>query len=175
MRVALVSCALVGLGLLCAGCSVDAPSIVAITPGRDARDVPANQEIRIAFDRPMDHRSVETRFELRPALGGCGSAAPCALVWRGNAVAFSRPMDLGSLKTAISLSPQTPYLIRPRPGGDGSQVEVVPTELLRSGLVYTVAVQGASDSHGNLLPGRLARSFTAGGASFARRIAFLIS
>jgi len=242
MRVALVSCALVGLGLLCAGCSVDAPSIVAITPGRDARDVPANQEIRIAFDRPMDHRSVETRFELRPALGGCGSAAPCTLVWRGNAVVFThpqvnfhlstayevllhggyrdaggkqnslehswsftteglpaltavdpsdgsvgvpadrnivltfnRPMDLGSLKTAISLSPQTPYLIRPRPGGDGSQVEVVPTELLRSGLVYTVAVQGASDSHGNLLPGRLARSFTAGGASFARRIAFLIS
>lgn len=225
-----------------AACSVDAPSIVAIVPGRDARDVPTNQEVRIAFDRPMNHQSVETRFELRPPLDGCGRAGGCGLNWRGNSVVFThtqqnfrlgtryevllhggysdangrqntlehswafttegppalsavhpadrslgvapdrnlaltfnRPMDLGSLKTAISLSPETPYLIRARSGGDGSQVLVVPTELLHSGVVYTLAVQGAVDTHGNLLPGRLARSFTVGGASFARRIACLIS
>ena len=225
-----------------AACSVDAPSIVAIVPGRDAHDVPTNQEIRIAFDRPMNHQSVESRFELRPPLDGCGRASGCGLAWRGNAVVFThpqlnfrlqtryevllhggysdangkpntlehswafltegppalsaidppdrslgvapdrnlaltfnRPMDPGSLKTAISLSPQTPYLIRARSGGDGSQVEVVPTELLHGGVEYTLAVQGAIDTHGNLLPGRLARSFTVGGATFARRIAFLIS
>jgi hypothetical protein len=230
-----------GAVLLLSGCTLDPPNIVAITPGRDAHDVPANQEIRIAFDRPMDHRSVETRFELRPTLDGCGSAA-CSLIWRGNTIAFShpqfnfrlgavyevllhggyrdatgrpnslehswtftvegppaltaidppdgatavapdkniiltfnRPMDLGSLKTGVSISPEVPYLIRARPGGDGSQLEVVPAALLRSGAVYTVAVQGASDTHGNPLPGRVARSFSVGAASFNRRIACLIS
>ncbi|HYM51349.1 MAG TPA: Ig-like domain-containing protein [Candidatus Limnocylindrales bacterium] len=228
------------LASVLSACSVDAPNIVSIAPGRDARDVPTNQEIRIAFDRPMDHRSVESRFELRPPPDGCAGAAACGLTWQGNTLVyrhavnlrpdtrydvvlhggyrdangkenslehswafvteglpalstidpadgalgvapdrnivltFSRAMDLGSLRTAIGISPQTPFLVRARPGGDGSQVEVIPTELLHPDTAYTVTVEGALDAHGNTLPGRVARSFTAGNPSFARRIAFLI-
>jgi Tol biopolymer transport system component len=239
-RLLLVSLTL-PLAFLNASCSLNAPNIVAIAPGRDARDVPTNQEIRIAFDRSMDHRSVESRFELRPPLQGCVAPA-CQLVWRQNALVFihphlnlqfdtryvvllhsgygdsngnqnslehswafttegrptlsavdppdgatgvapdrnivltfNRPMDSASLASAISISPEIPFLIRARPGGDGSQVEVVPTELLRPGGAYSVAVDAALDTHGNTVVGRLESRFTVGAVSEARRIAFLIA
>src|SRR2546425_12024276 len=69
-----------------AACSADPPKIVSIDPSRGAGDVPTNQDIRVEFDRPMDHASVEGRFELKPALPGCAVSARCRFVWNRNAL-----------------------------------------------------------------------------------------
>src|SRR3989442_3190016 len=77
------------LGAALAACSADPPKIVSIDPSRGAGDVPTNQDIRVEFDRPMDHASVEGRFELQPALPGRAGSARRRFVWNPKALIFS--------------------------------------------------------------------------------------
>src|SRR3989442_64227 len=72
-----------------AACSADPPKIISVVPGRGGTDVATNQDIKIDFDRPMDHASVENRFELQPALAGCTAASHCRFVWTKNALIFT--------------------------------------------------------------------------------------
>lgn len=74
-----------------AGCAFIPPRIVGISPARDARDVASNQEIRVSFDRAMDHGSVESHFELRPKLAGCAESQRCGFAWTNNTLVFSHP------------------------------------------------------------------------------------
>jgi len=86
-----------------AACSADPPKIVSIDPSRGAGDVPTNQDIRVEFDRPMDHASVEGRFELKPALPGCAVSARCRFVWNRNALIFTHK--------SVNLDPATTYTV----------------------------------------------------------------
>jgi Tol biopolymer transport system component len=222
-----------------AGCSFDSPNITGISPAREATDVPTNQEVSITFDRAMNRTSVERRFELRPALGGCRTA--CKLVWRGNTLvythpgvtfqlstryevilhagyadsggttngldhswffstegrpvltavspsdhatgvpvdtnlvlSFNRPMDADSIQAGVQLEPTTPFTLRARPGGDGSQFEVIPLSVLSGSQSYTLSLENAMDTHGNMLLGRQLIRFTTGAASYPRRVAYLV-
>lgn len=91
------------LGAALAACSADPPKIVSIDPSRGAGDVPTNQDIRVEFDRPMDHASVEGRFELKPALPGCAVSARCRFVWNRNALIFTHK--------SVTLDPATTYTV----------------------------------------------------------------
>src|SRR2546428_12693024 len=83
-----------------AACSADPPKIVSIDPSRGAGDVPTNQDIRVEFDRPMDHASVEGRFQLKPALPGRAVSARCPLVLNPNALIFPhKNVDQGPATT----------------------------------------------------------------------------
>ena len=86
-----------------AACTADPPKIVSIDPSRGAGDVPTNQDIRVEFDRPMDHASVEGRFELKPALPGCAVSARCRFVWNRNALIFTHK--------SVNLDPATTYTV----------------------------------------------------------------
>jgi hypothetical protein len=88
----LVAGAALAGALACSACALGGPSIVAISPDRDARDVPTNQTLRITFDHPMNHASVEKRFQIRPAVSGCG-AGRC-LSWKDNTLVFTPPTNL---------------------------------------------------------------------------------
>src|SRR5918911_909900 len=90
--VSLVGGLALACALACSACALGGPSIVAIAPNRDARDVPTNQTLRITFDHPMNHSSVEKRFELRPAVAGC--AAGRCLSWKDNTLLFTPPTNL---------------------------------------------------------------------------------
>src|ERR1700682_5055259 len=50
---------------------------------------------------------------------------------RNIVLSFSRPMRADSMRAAIQLSPDAPFLLRSKPGGDGSQFEIIPTALLQ--------------------------------------------
>ncbi|HSO93861.1 MAG TPA: Ig-like domain-containing protein [Candidatus Dormibacteraeota bacterium] len=222
-------------------CAINPPRIVAISPGRDSQDVATNQEVRITFDRAMNHQSVESRFELQPRLTGCdASPRDCHFAWTGNTLvflhtrinfdvstqysvrlsagyadssgqantldhswrfstearpslasvdpadnstsvpldrnivlSFSRPMRADTIRSAIQLSPDTPFLIRGRPGGDGSQYEIVPELLLQPDQQYTLAIDRPSDTHGNTIASQVQSRFRTGSLSLARRIGFL--
>ncbi len=91
------------LGATLAACSPDPPKIISIDPSRGAGDVPTNQDIRVEFDRPMDHTSVEGRFELKPALPGCAVSARCRFVWNRNALIFTHK--------SVNLEPATTYTV----------------------------------------------------------------
>ena len=222
-------------------CAINPPRIVAISPGRDSQDVATNQEVRITFDRAMNHQSVESRFELQPRLTGCdASPRDCHFAWTGNTLvflhtrinfdvstqysvrlsagyadssgqantldhswrfstearpslasvdpadnstsvpldrnivlSFSRPMRADTIRSTIQLSPDTPFLIRGRPGGDGSQYEIVPELLLQPDQQYTLAIDRPSDTHGNTIASQVQSRFRTGSLSLARRIGFL--
>jgi hypothetical protein len=91
------------LGAALAACSPDTPKVISIDPGRGAGEVPTNQDIRVEFDRPMDHTSVEGRFELKPALLGCAVSARCRFVWNRNALIFTHK--------SVNLEPATTYTV----------------------------------------------------------------
>jgi WD40 repeat protein len=228
--------------LISAACALNPPRIVAISPGRSAQDVPTNQEIRISFDRPMNHQSVESRFDLQPALAGCATAPrDCHFAWTNNTLiflhahinfdvsrdysvhlkagyadasgqansldhswrfttegrpslasvdppdnatstpldrnivlTFSRPMRPDTMQAAIQLTPDTPFLLRTRPGGDNSQFEIIPESLLQPSLSYTVSVDRPLDVHGNAIFGRVQSRFKTGTLSLARKIGYLV-
>lgn len=84
-------------------CAADPPKIVSVVPGRSGTDVPTNQDVRIDFDRPMDHASVESRFELQPVLPGCTASARCRFAWNRNAMIFSHQ--------GVNFEPATIYAV----------------------------------------------------------------
>ena len=234
---ALLKATALTIALACAACALGGPSIVAISPGRDATNVPTNQTLRITFDHPMNQSSVGKRFELRPPVNGC-TAGRC-LSWNGNTlvftpssnlgystrytvvlhggyadrdghvngldhswgfttegppalaavdpadgavdvapdaslvISFNRPMDARSLASAIQLIPETAARLRPRPGGDGSQFALVPDSVLQSQTAYEIVIDGARDTHHNLVPGRVETRFVTGSLSLRGRIGYL--
>ncbi len=222
-------------------CAASPPRIVAIAPTRDAKEVAANQEIRITFDRAMDRAAVEGHFDLKPPLVGCTDAARCRFVWtnetmvfvhpgvnfalataytvflhagyadsrgsrnnlehswsfltesppalervdpadRANGVAperniilsFSHQMDASTMRGAIALTPETPFVLRRRPGDDALQFEVIPLALLQPNTTYTLSVEGARDRHQNLMLGRVQSRFTTGPMTLSRRLGYLV-
>jgi Tol biopolymer transport system component len=226
-------------GTLLPACSISPPAIVSVAPGVNAREVPSNVEIQIGFDRPMDHQSVESRFELKPALAGCPEK--CRFGWNGNTLVFghphlnlqlsttysvtllvgyadatgktnplqhswrfttegpptlngvdpgdnasgvalernivltfNRPMDAAALSGALSISPNLPFLLRFKPGGDGSQVALVPVNLLQPNTSYTISIERAADRHENLMYGRVQTRFQTGPAIISRKVGYLI-
>src|SRR3989440_139611 len=230
------------LGLLAAGCALNPPRIVSISPGRDATDVATNQAISISFDRPMNHESVEKRFDLRPAVPACSGSNSCRFAWSGNTLtfihtranfdlsagytvsmhagyadssgqqntlehswrfttegrptltavdppdnapavapdrnivlSFSRPMRADSVHTAVQLSPDVPFLLRSKPGGDGSQFEIIPTTVLQPNQSYTVSVDRPLDLHENAIYGRVQTRFRTGPLSLTRKIGYLVA
>jgi len=233
---------LLGLGALpLAACTLNPPRIVAIVPGQGAQEVATNQEVRITFDRAMNHDSVERRFVLTPSLAACGGSKPCHFAWNNNTLvfihdnvsfdlsttytvslhagyadssgqtntlehswrfttegrptlasvdpadnatavapdrnivlSFSRPMQPDTLRTAIQLTPDTPFFVRTRPGGDTSQFEIIPLSVLKPDQSYTVSIEGALDTHQNSTYGRIESRFKTGGLSLARRVGYLI-
>jgi len=229
------------LAPLLSACALNPPRIVSITPNREVTDVPSNQTISISFDRPMNHDSVERRFQLSPTLGGCGAATSCRFAWTGNTLvfihthvnfalstqytvsmhagytdasgqqntlehvwhfttegpptltsvdppdnaasvapdrnivlSFSRPMRADTMSAAVQLSPDTPFLLRSRPGGDGSQVEIIPTAALQPNQGYTVSVDRPLDVHDNAIFGRVQTRFRTGPLSVGRKIGYLV-
>ncbi|HEY8677827.1 MAG TPA: Ig-like domain-containing protein [Candidatus Dormibacteraeota bacterium] len=230
------------LAPLIAGCAINPPRIIAISPGREAQDVATNQDIKITFDRPMSHDSVEGRFNIAPKLAGCASSQKtCHFAWTGNTLVFihphvnfdvstnyaislragyadasgqkngldhswqfttegrpsltsvdppdnatavgldrnivlnfSRPMRMDSLQTAVQLTPDTPFLLRARPGGDGSQLEIIPESLLHPNQAYTVSVDRPIDVHDNAIYGRVQSRFRTGTSALARKIGYLV-
>ena len=243
MRRALLS-ALPLLFALCAvACAINPPRIVAISPGRDSQDIATNQEIRVTFDRAMNHESVETRFELTPRLAGCDSSPrDCSFAWTGNTfvfqhphlnfelstqysvhlkagyadssgqansldhswhfltegrpalasidpadnsstvpidknivLSFSRPMRPDSIRAGLQITPDVPFLLRARPGGDGSQYEIIPEALLQPEQPYSVTIDRPLDIHGNAVSGRVQIHFRTGSLSLPRRIGYLVA
>ena len=222
-------------------CALNPPRIVSITPNREATDVPTNQTISISFDRPMNHDSVERRFQLSPALSGCGGSKTCRFAWSANTLvyihtrtnfalstqytvsmhagyadasgqqntlehvwrfttegpptlisvdppdnaaavapdrnivlSFSRPMRADTMQAAVQLSPDTPFLLRSRPGGDGSQFEIIPTAVLEPNQSYIVSVDRPLDVHDNAIFGRVQTRFHTGPPSLTRKIGYLV-
>jgi dipeptidyl aminopeptidase/acylaminoacyl peptidase len=229
------------LAPLLAACALNPPRIVSITPNREVTDVPTNQTISISFDRPMNHASVERRFELSPGLSGCSESTACHFAWTGNTLvyvhthvsfalstrytvamhagyadasgqqntlehvwhfttegaptltsvdpadnagsiapdrnivlSFSRPMRADTMPAAIQLSPDTPFLLRTKPGGDGSQFEIIPTAVLQPNQSYTVSVDRPLDVHDNPVFGRVQTRFRTGPLSLSRKIGYLV-
>jgi hypothetical protein len=241
MRRPLVLMAMLFTPLL-AGCALNPPRIVSIAPGREVTDVPSNQTISITFDRPMDHQSVEDRFELSPSLAGCSGTRECRFAWTGNTfmflhpkvnfalsteytvsmqagyadasgqrntldhvwhftterpprlasidppdnaasvapdrnilLSFSRPMRSDSMRGAVQLTPDVPFVLRGKPGGDGSQYEIVPTIVLPPHQSYTVSLGRPIDLHGNPLEASFQSRFKTGTLSLNRKIGYLMA
>src|SRR5437868_894583 len=234
LTLALVAC-------LLAACALNPPRIVSISPSRDVTDVAANQPISIGFDRPMNHESVERRFDLAPALPGCSGSKNCRFAWSGNTLmfihthvnfalttqytvsmhagyadasgqqntldhswrfktegppaltsvdpsdnasavatdrnivlSFSRPMRADTMQAAVQLSPDTPFLMRSRPGGDGSQFEIIPTSLLQPNQSYTLSVDRPLHVHDNAIFRLVQTRFRTGQLSVTRKIGYLV-
>jgi dipeptidyl aminopeptidase/acylaminoacyl peptidase len=230
------------LAPLLAGCALNPPRIVSITPGREVTDVPSNDPITISFDRPMNRASVERHFQLEPPLAGCTGSRNCRYAWSGNTfeflhpgvnfalfteytvsmragyadesgqqntldhvwhftterapslssadpadnatdvapdrnllLSFDRPMRAQSVQGAVALNPEAPFLVRSRPGGDGSQYELVPTTVLLPDTTYTVTITKPVDVHGNQLKQPLQIHFKTGTLSLTRKIGYLIA
>lgn len=227
--------------LATAACALNPPRIVAIVPNREVQDVATNQVVSVSFDRPMNHASVESRFDLSPRLNGCASSGGCGFSWSQNTLSynhphvnfevltrytvsmhagyadasgqqnslehvwhfttesrpaltvvdpadnatavatdrnivltFSRPMQMDSLQASLQLSPDTPFLLRVKPSGDGSQFEIVPTVLLQTNQTYTISVDRPLDVHGNAISGRVQNRFKTGSTSLSRKIGYLV-
>jgi Big-like domain-containing protein/WD40 repeat protein len=223
------------------GCALNPPRIVSIAPNREVTDVPTNQTISISFDRPMNHDSVERRFQLAPAVSGCSASKTCHFAWTGNTLvfihphvnfalstqytvsmhagyadasgqqntlehvwhfttegppiltsvdpadnaiavapdrnivlSFSRPMRADTMPAAVQLSPDAPFLLRARPGGDGAQFEIIPTAALQPNQSYTVSVDRPLDVHDNAIFGRVQTRFRTGPLSLTRKIGYLV-
>jgi dipeptidyl aminopeptidase/acylaminoacyl peptidase len=230
------------LAPLAAGCALNPPRIVSISPGREATDVATNQSVSVSFDRPMNHDSVEKRFGLSPALSACTGSKSCRFAWNGNTLtfthshinfelsteytvsmhagyadasgqqnslehswrfttegrpaltavdppdnasaiapdrnivlSFSHPMRADSMQAAVQLSPDVPFLIRSKPGGDGSQYEIIPTTLLQPNQSYTISVDRPLDVHDNAIYGRVQTRFRTGPLTLSRKIGYLVA
>ena len=229
------------LAPLLSACALNPPRIVSIAPNREVTDVPTDQTVSISFDRPMNHDSVERRFQLSPTLSGCSESKACRFAWTGNTLmfihnhvnfalstqytvsmhagyadasgqqntlehvwrftterpptltsvdpsdnaaavapdrnivlSFSRPMRADTMPAAVQLSPDTPFLLRSRPGGDGSQFEIIPTDVLQPNQTYTVSVDRPLDIHDNAIFGRVQTRFRTGPLSLTRKIGYLV-
>ena len=89
----------------------------------------------------LDH-SWHFTTEGRPMLSSvdpgdnAGSVAPD----RNIVLSFNRAMRPDTMRAAVQLTPDTSFLLRTRPGGDGSQFEIIPLSVLQSNQAYTVSV-----------------------------------
>src|SRR3989475_8258556 len=99
-----------------------------------------------------------------------GSVAPD----RNIILSFNRAMRSDTLRAALQLIPDTPFLLRTRPGGDGSQFEIIPLSVLQSNQAYTVSVDRPLDVHDNVLDGRVQTHFRTGTLSVSRKIGYLV-
>jgi hypothetical protein len=59
-----------------------------VSPYKGQGSVPGDAPIAVTFDRGMDRGSVESRFEVRPAIDGC-DRSECPLRWNANTVTMS--------------------------------------------------------------------------------------
>src|SRR6202023_2604526 len=90
-------------------------------------------------------------------------------------LSFSRPMRPDSIHAAVQLSPDVPFLLRPKLGGDGSQFEIIPTAMLQPNQSYTVSVDRPLDVHDNAIYGRVQTRFRTGPLSLSRKIGYLVA
>src|ERR1700704_4158946 len=94
---------------------------------------------------------------------------------RNIVLSFSRPMRADSMRSALQLSPDVPFLLRSKPGGDGSQFEVIPTAVLQPNASYTVSVDQPLDVHDNAIYGRVQTRFRTGSVALSRKIGYLVA
>src|SRR4030081_1922744 len=94
---------------------------------------------------------------------------------RNIVLTFSRPMQADSVRSALQLSPDVPFLLRSKPGGDGSQFEVIPTAVLQPNQNYTVSLDQPLDVHDNAIYGRVQTRFRTGSLSLSRKIGYLLA
>ena len=97
------------LACLLSACALNPPRIVSISPSRDVTDVPTNQAISISFDRPMNHDSVEKRFQLSPALTECAGSRNCRFAWSGNTLTFIHTHVNFELSTGYTVAMHSGY------------------------------------------------------------------
>jgi len=72
-----------------AGCSAAGPPAIGdVFPRKGERDVAADAQIRVGFDRAMDRVSVEQRFSVNPEIPGCSMSA-CPLAWEGSTLVLA--------------------------------------------------------------------------------------
>jgi Tol biopolymer transport system component len=94
---------------------------------------------------------------------------------RNIVLSFSRPMRADSMHAAVQLSPDVPFLLRSKPGGDGSQFEIIPTTVLQPNQSYTVSIDQPLDLHDNAIYGRVQTRFRTGPLSLTRKIGYLVA
>ena len=99
-----------------------------------------------------------------------GSVAPD----RNIILSFNRAMRADTMRAAVQLSPDTSFLLRTRPGGDGSQFEIIPLSVLQSNQAYTVSIDRPMDVHDNALDGQVQTHFRTGTLSLLRKIGYLV-
>ncbi|HVH64494.1 MAG TPA: Ig-like domain-containing protein [Candidatus Acidoferrum sp.] len=87
---------------------------------------------------------------------------------------FSRPMRPDSMQSSVQLSPETPFLLRTKPGGDTSQFEIATDSVLQSNQTYTITIDRPVDVHGNPLNGKVQTRFRTGSLSLSRKIGYLV-
>src|ERR1700730_5972502 len=99
--------------------------------------------------------------EGRPSLTAVDPADNASAVApdRNIILTFSRPMRPDSIHAAVQVSPDVPFLLRPKPGGDGSQFEIIPTAMLQPNQSYTVSIDQPLDVHDNAIYGRVQTRF----------------
>jgi len=123
----------------------------------------------------LDH-SWHFTTEARPSLASVDppDSSNSVPVDRNIVLSFSRPMRPETIRADIQLSPDTAFLLRARPGGDGSQYEIIPELLLQPDQPYTISIDRPLDIHGNAIAGRLQSHFRTGSLSLARKIGYLV-
>ena len=95
----------IAIGL--AACSPSAPAIEDVSPHKGDGNVPGDAPIKVTFDRPMDRQSVESRFQLEPALTSC-TPSICPVSWNDRTMTFSH--------TKVEFQPDTRYQVHIKPG-----------------------------------------------------------
>src|SRR5437588_1083798 len=94
---------------------------------------------------------------------------------RNIVLSFSRPMGADSVRAAVQLSPDAPFLLRSKPGGDGAQFEIIPTAVLQPNQSYTVSVDRPVDIHDSAIYGRVQTRFRTGSLGLSRKIGYLVA
>src|SRR5207237_8134475 len=94
---------------------------------------------------------------------------------RNIVLSFSRPMRADSMRAAVQLSPDAPFLLRSKPGGDGAQFEIIPTRVLQPNQTYTASVDRPVDIHDNAIYGRVQTRFRTGSLGLSRKIGYLVA
>lgn len=94
---ALAGCvAAAALAVVLTGCFSAPPQITSLEPNRGSTGVPADSPVRVIFDKPVLHSSVDGRFTVDRSIPGCDfatlftapSTAPCSIHWLENAPGF---------------------------------------------------------------------------------------
>lgn len=113
--------------------------------------------------------------ESRPTLQRIqpGDRSTGVSVDRNILLTFNRAMEAATMRDAIRLDPDVPFLLRTR-AGSASEFEVVPLALLQPNTQYTVSIEGALDTHGNAMVGRVQSRLRTGAVDLARKLGYLM-